>query len=156
MANPIGKTLHSDLHLLNSDRNGRSALSAGRVRRRFSEAAVSPARAADRPPQPRPHLHERAANLRAAQAIDVEVEREVEQLQVVGDGAKDLEAEVAVELRRVEDGEHGGGVVQHTKSTTMEMSTTTNMRSSGLCRERFLWRRCRRRRIFVAGLLCGS
>ncbi len=48
------------------------------------------------------------------------------------------------------------GVVQHTKSTTMEMRTTTNMRSSGLCSERFLWRRCRRRRTFVAGLLCGS
>ena len=53
--------------------------------------------------------HEGAPDLRAAQAVDVEVEGEVEELEVVGDGAEDLEAEVLVLLDGVEHGEHRGG-----------------------------------------------
>ena len=53
--------------------------------------------------------HKGPPDLGAAEAVDVEVEGEVEELEVVGHGPEHLEAEVLVELDRVEDGEDRGG-----------------------------------------------
>ena len=52
---------------------------------------------------------ERSPDLRAAEAVDVEVESEVEELQVVGHSSEHLEAEVVVELCGKEEGEDGCG-----------------------------------------------
>ena len=91
------------LHLFHPDSHGRPASARGLA------AAGSPAGvAADRPPQPPSHLHKSPPDLGAAEAVDVEVKGKVDQLQVVGDGAKDLEAQVAVKPGRVEDGEYSG------------------------------------------------
>ena len=101
------------LHLFYPDSHGRPASARGLA------AAGSPAGvAADRPPQPPSHLHKSPPDLGAAEAVDVEVKGKVDQLQVVGDGAKDLEAQVAVEPRSLDGGREGGGRYLHVEALT--------------------------------------
>ena len=57
---------------------------------------------------PAEELDEGCSNIGAAEAGDVEVEREVEELQVVGHSSEQLEAVVVVELLCVDEREDGG------------------------------------------------